>query len=101
VSRLLILLVLYHHGYEVGRYISLERIVEQTKCDKKRGNRVLSGRVVPRECKQLAEVDFPDRRDVDALGGALEDLEFLSSGPTGPACAACRAQRPRDRARGP
>lgn len=31
VSRLLTLLVLYHHGYEVGRYISLERIIEQTK----------------------------------------------------------------------
>jgi len=31
VSRLLTLLVLYHQGYEVGRYISLERLVEQTK----------------------------------------------------------------------
>ena len=31
VSRLLILLALYHHGHHVGRYISLERIVEQTK----------------------------------------------------------------------
>ncbi|MEW6621440.1 MAG: Fic family protein [bacterium] len=31
VSRLLTLLVLYHHGYEVGRYISLERIIEQSK----------------------------------------------------------------------
>jgi len=31
VSRLLTLLCLYHHGYEVGRYISLERIFEQTK----------------------------------------------------------------------
>ena len=31
VSRLLTLLALYHHGHEVGRYISLERIVEQTK----------------------------------------------------------------------
>jgi len=31
VSRLLTLLLLYHHGYEVGRYISLERIFEQTK----------------------------------------------------------------------
>ncbi len=31
VSRLLTLLALYHHGYEVGRYVSLERIVEQTK----------------------------------------------------------------------
>ena len=31
VSRLLTLLVLYQHGYEVGRYISLERLVEQTK----------------------------------------------------------------------
>ncbi len=30
-SRLLTLLLLYHHGYEVGRYISLERIFEQTK----------------------------------------------------------------------
>jgi len=33
VSRLLTLLALYHHGYEVGRYISHERIVEQTKED--------------------------------------------------------------------
>ncbi len=31
VSRLLTLLALYHYGYEVGRYISLERIVEQSK----------------------------------------------------------------------
>ena len=30
-SRLLTLLLLYRHGYEVGRYISLERIFEQTK----------------------------------------------------------------------
>ena len=30
-SRLLTLLLLYHHGYDVGRYISLERIFEQTK----------------------------------------------------------------------
>lgn len=31
VARLLTLLALYHHDYEVGRYISPERIVEQTK----------------------------------------------------------------------
>ena len=31
VSRLLTLLAFYHHGYHVGRYISHERIVEQTK----------------------------------------------------------------------
>lgn len=31
VSRLLALLSLYHHGYEVGKYISLERIIEQSK----------------------------------------------------------------------
>ena len=31
VSRLLTLLALYRHGHDVGRYISLERIVEQTK----------------------------------------------------------------------
>jgi len=31
LSRLLTLLLLYHHGYEVGRYISLERVFEQTK----------------------------------------------------------------------
>lgn len=31
VSRLLTLLALYQHGYEVGRYISLERIIEQSK----------------------------------------------------------------------
>ena len=33
VSRLLTLLALYQHGYEVGRYISLERLVEQSKED--------------------------------------------------------------------
>jgi Fic family protein len=33
VSRLLTLLAFYHHGYEVGRYLSHERIVEQTKED--------------------------------------------------------------------
>ena len=31
VSRLLLLLQCYHLGYEVGRYISLERIIEQHK----------------------------------------------------------------------
>ena len=31
VSRLLTILSLYHHGFSVGKYISLERIVEQTK----------------------------------------------------------------------
>ncbi|MBI4607855.1 MAG: Fic family protein [Candidatus Rokubacteria bacterium] len=31
VARLLTLLALYHHGYEVGRYISLERVVEESK----------------------------------------------------------------------
>jgi Fic family protein len=31
VSRLLTLLALYHHGYEVGRYVSLERLVEESK----------------------------------------------------------------------
>lgn len=31
VSRLLTLLTLYHHGYEVGRYISLERLVEESR----------------------------------------------------------------------
>lgn len=33
VSRLLTLLGLYQHGYEVGRYISLERLVEESKED--------------------------------------------------------------------
>jgi len=33
VSRLLALLALYQHGYEVGRYISLERLVEEAKED--------------------------------------------------------------------
>ena len=33
VSRLLTLLALYQHGYEVGRYISLERMVEESKED--------------------------------------------------------------------
>ena len=31
VSRLLTLLALYQHGYEIGRYISLERLVEETR----------------------------------------------------------------------
>lgn len=31
VSRLLLLLQLYHLGYEAGRYISIERIIEQSK----------------------------------------------------------------------
>lgn len=31
VSRLLTLLALYQHGYEVGRYISLERLVEESR----------------------------------------------------------------------
>lgn len=31
VSRLLTLLALYHHGYEVGKYVSLERVIEQSK----------------------------------------------------------------------
>jgi Fic family protein len=31
VSRLLTLLALYQHGYEVGKYVSLERIIEQSK----------------------------------------------------------------------
>jgi len=33
VSRLLTLLALYRHGYEVGRYISLERLTEESKED--------------------------------------------------------------------
>lgn len=33
VSRLLTLLALYHHGYEVGRYISVERLIEEAKED--------------------------------------------------------------------
>jgi Fic family protein len=31
VSRLLLLLQLYHLGYEAGRYVSLERVIEQNK----------------------------------------------------------------------
>ena len=31
VSRLLTLLALYQHGYDVGKYLSLERIIEQSK----------------------------------------------------------------------
>lgn len=30
-SRLLMLLLLYHFGYDVGRYISIERVIEQSK----------------------------------------------------------------------
>ena len=33
VARLIALLALYHHGIEVGRYISLERLVEESKED--------------------------------------------------------------------
>jgi Fic family protein len=33
VSRLLTVLTLYHHGIEVGRYISLERLIEESKED--------------------------------------------------------------------
>jgi Fic family protein len=33
VARLLSLLALYHHGHEVGRYISLERLIEESKDD--------------------------------------------------------------------
>jgi Fic family protein len=33
VSRLLTLLALHQHGYEVGRYVSLERLVEDSKED--------------------------------------------------------------------
>jgi Fic family protein len=33
ISRLLTLLALYQHGFEVGRYISLERLVEESKSD--------------------------------------------------------------------
>ena len=31
MSRLITVLLLYHQGYEIARYISLERIIEQTK----------------------------------------------------------------------
>lgn len=31
VARLLTLLALYHHGFQVGKYISIERIIEQSK----------------------------------------------------------------------
>ena len=33
VSRLLTSLALYHHGYDVGRYVSLERLVEESRED--------------------------------------------------------------------
>ena len=33
LSRLLTLLALYQHGYEVGRYVSLERLVEESRLD--------------------------------------------------------------------
>ena len=33
ISRLLTLLALYQHGYEVGRYVSLERIVEESQAE--------------------------------------------------------------------
>jgi Fic family protein len=33
ISRLLALLALYQHGFEVGRYVSLERLVEESKSD--------------------------------------------------------------------
>ena len=31
MARLLTVLLLYRHDYEVGRYVSLERLIEQTK----------------------------------------------------------------------
>jgi Fic family protein len=31
VSRLLTLLLLYHHGFRIGRYVSLERLIEDSK----------------------------------------------------------------------
>lgn len=31
ISRLLPLLALYHHGFEVGRYVSLERLIEESR----------------------------------------------------------------------
>jgi Fic family protein len=33
ISRLLTLLALYQHGFEVGRYVSLERLVEESRAD--------------------------------------------------------------------
>jgi Fic family protein len=33
ISRLLTLLALYQHGYEVGRYVSLERLVEESRAE--------------------------------------------------------------------
>ena len=33
ISRLLTLLALYQHGYEIGRYVSLERIIEESQAD--------------------------------------------------------------------
>ncbi|MDE0127294.1 MAG: Fic family protein [Bryobacterales bacterium] len=33
VSRLLTLLALYHHGYDVGGYVSLERLIEESRED--------------------------------------------------------------------
>jgi Fic family protein len=33
VSRLLTLLALYQHGYEVGRYVSLERLIEESRAE--------------------------------------------------------------------
>ncbi len=30
-ARLITLLLLYHHGYEVGRYVSLERVIEESR----------------------------------------------------------------------
>ena len=33
ISRLLTLLALYQHGFEVGRYISLERLIEESRAD--------------------------------------------------------------------
>ena len=33
VSRLLTILLLYRHGYEIGKYVSLERLIEESKED--------------------------------------------------------------------
>ena len=46
MSRLLTLLLLYHAGYEIGRFIGLERLVEEseeTYCERASRGRLLDG----------------------------------------------------------
>lgn len=57
VSRLVTILALYPHGYDVGRYISLERLVEETR--EESGERIGSSRAGPGMFEALAARSVP------------------------------------------